>query len=1100
MRIRILGPLDVRDEAARPVEVGGRRLRALLVRLAAEAGHPVSADRLLDDLWDGAPPAGGGNALQALVSRLRGAAGRDLVEHGPAGYRLGIDPAQVDAVAFERGVAAARREDDPARRAEALHEALALWRGPALADVADAGFAAATIARLDELRLAAVEDRADAELAAGRPVPPVADLEPLAAAHPLRERLRGHLMRALYAAGRQADALEVFEETRRALADRLGVDPSPELSAVHLEILRQDVPAAEPPPRPERPPPDLPRPARTNLPAQLTSFVGREEESRRVGKLLRETRLVTLTGPGGAGKTRLAGESAAALIEEMPDGVWFVPLAPVSDPGDVVQAVLLALGVPETVRPGETRVIARPLERLTDFLAAKRMIVVLDNCEHVLDAAARLAGHVLAQAEGVRILATSREPLGITGESLCPVPSLPLPDDAVTDPADALGYGSVRLFADRAAAVRPGFTVDAGTVADVIAICRALDGIPLAIELAAARLRSLTSGQIAARLGDRFRLLTGGSRAALPRHRTLRAVVDWSWDLLDDVERTVLRRLSVFAGGAAPDAAVHVCGLAAPDAPEPHDVIDVIAALIDKSLVMADGNADVRYRLLETVRVYAGERLEEAGETGRVRSAHAAYLVDLAERAEPELRRHDQLRWAERLADERGNVTVAFRHIIETRDRESGLRLVAALVWFWLMRDLEMEAGHWAVAVRDMVGDTVPPDLEEPYALCVVTAGLISQMSRETGPVPESLSAIFNSVPELVPGTPMHPVLALTEPASSMFSGDMDEIERRLRRVQDHPDPWVRAVTHALLAHMNINTGRIDAAAEEAADGYARFRDLGDRFGMILGLSGMMQVAMARGELADAVRFGEEAYGYATAGVSPEQGASILTQLARARADQGDVARAREELHLAMAQMDRIGEFAEAAGASLMLCELALKEGDREAARPHADRALTWVEPREHRPDFAQIVRRTYSRLGCLAEEDGDLDAALGWHIRAFRDVKNDALMGNPALAALVEGLAAFAAARGGRSRTACTRAAELLGTAHTLRGFRDTGCYDVHRTLTAAARVLGDAAFAAAYDRGRRVTREDVFAAGPAIVHSTAPAAPDSAVVPDSA
>ncbi|NVI92261.1 BTAD domain-containing putative transcriptional regulator, partial [Actinomadura sp. BRA 177] len=347
-------------------------------------------------------------------------------------------------------------------------------------DVADADFAYGIVTRLEELRLAAVEDRVEAELALGRPVPPVAELEPLAAANPLRERLRGQLMRALYAAGRQAEALEVYEETRRALADRLGVDPSPELAAVHLSILRRENSA----PAPAPPVPSSPR---TNLPAQLTSFVGREEESRRVGKLLRETRLVTLTGPGGAGKTRLAGESAAALVEEMPDGAWFVPLAPVSDPGDVVQAVLSALGVPETVRPGETRVVPRPLERLTDFLAAKRMVVVLDNCEHVIDAVARLVDHVLAQAPGIRILATSREPLGITGESLCPVPSLPLPDEDVTDPADALGYASVRLFADRATAVRPGLAVDAGTAADAVATCRALDGIPLAIELAAAR-------------------------------------------------------------------------------------------------------------------------------------------------------------------------------------------------------------------------------------------------------------------------------------------------------------------------------------------------------------------------------------------------------------------------------------------------------------------------------------------------------------------------------------------------------------------------------------------------------------------------------------
>ncbi|MFA1547807.1 BTAD domain-containing putative transcriptional regulator [Actinomadura chokoriensis] len=1074
MRIGILGPLDVRDEAARPVEVGGRRLRALLVRLAAEAGRPVSAERLLDDLWDDAPP--GGNALQALVSRLRGVAGRDVVEHGPGGYRLGLDPGEVDAVAFERGVAAARAEDDPARRAGGLRAALALWRGPALADVADADFAYGIVTRLEELRLAAVEDRVDAEIAAGLPVPPVAELEPLAAANPLRERLRGQLMRALYAAGRQAEALEVYEETRRALADRLGVDPSPELAAVHLSILRREAAAPAPAPVPADPPAS----PRTNLPAQLTSFVGREEESRRVGKLLRESRLVTLTGTGGAGKTRLARESAAAFVEETPDGVWFVPLAPVSDPGDVAQAVLSALGVPETVRPGETRMVVRPLERLTDFLAAKRMVVVLDNCEHLVDAVARLVDHVLAQAPGVRVLATSREPLGITGESLCPVPSLPLPDEDVTDPAKALGYASVRLFADRAAAVRPGFTVDAGAVADVVAICRALDGIPLAIELAAARLRSLTSGQVAARLGDRFRLLTGGSRAALPRHRTLRAVVDWSWDLLDDLERTVLRRLSVFAGGAAPAAAVHVCGLDAAESHEVIEVIDVIAALIDKSLVMADGDADVRYRLLETVRVYAGERLEEAGENRRVRDAHAGYLVGLAERAEPELRRGDQLRWAGLVAAERDNIAVAFRHVIDTGDVETGLRLVAALVWFWVLHDMESEAGGWAIAVHDLAGGTPPPGLEEEYALCVVSSRLVCEMSKESGPTPETLRATVDDIVAVVPEPPMHPVLALAKAASSIFNGDMAEVRRRLRGIQDHPDPWVRAIARVILGHLGINTGDIGEAATEAADGYARFRELGDRFGMIIALSGMTQVALARGELAEAVRLGEEAYGYATTGVSPEQGAAILTQLARARARQGDVAQAREDLERAMAQTERIGEFADAAGASLLLCELALQEGDRGAARAHAERARAWVESREHRPDFAQYARRTHSRFGCFAEEDGDLDEARRRHTDAFRDLHKDALMGNPTVASLVEGLAAYAAARG-----SFVRAAELLGTAHNLHGYQDTSCYEVRRTLAAATRALGDAAFNAAYERGRGTTREEVFEQGAALVAS---------------
>ncbi|GAA2170431.1 BTAD domain-containing putative transcriptional regulator [Actinomadura napierensis] len=1084
MRIGILGPLAVRDEAARPVEVSGPRLRALLVRLAAEAGRPVSAERLLDDLWDGAPPAGGGNALQALVSRLRGVAGRDLVEHGPGGYRLGIDPGEVDAVAFERAVAAARKEHDPARRADGLRRALDLWRGPALADIADADYAHAAIGRLGELRLAAVEDWVDAEAAAGRPVPPVAELEPLAAAHPLRERLRGQLMRALYAAGRQADALQVYEETRHALADRLGVDPSPELSAVHLSILRREtaVPVAPAAPAFSEAPASLaPEPPRTNLPAQLTSFVGREEESRRIGKLLRESRLVTLTGPGGAGKTRLAGETAAGLLDGMPDGVWFVALAPVSDSGDLVQALITALDVPDTVRKGEARTVPRPLERLTDFLTAKRMLIVLDNCEHLVDAVAELAGHILAQAPGVRILATSREPLGITGESLCPVPSLPLPpEDGGPEPADALGYAAIRLFADRAAAVRPGFAVGAGTAGDVVAICRALDGIPLAIELAAARLRSLTPRQVADRLGDRFRLLTAGSRAALPRHRTLRAVVDWSWDLLDGAERTVLRRLSVFAGGATPESAVRVCGLDAPDAPHPDDVIDVIAALVDKSLVMADGNADVRYRLLETVRVYAAERLDEAGEADRVRSEHAAYCVDLAERAEPELRRADQLRWAARLTAERDNCSAAFRHLTAVRDVRAGLRLVAALVWFWMMRDMELEAGGWARSVRGIAGDTAPPGLEEEYAMCVISADLVTELSSPEGTTNESLRAALDRVMRFVPDSPRHPALALAGPASSIFAGDLEETRRRLHGVEDHPDPWVHGIVRVILGHMALNAGEIDRAADEAAEGCVVFRELGDRWGLIMGLSAMMQVAFARGELTEALRYGEEALGYTREGMSAEASAGMLTAVARVRAMMGDVEQARRDLDTASAAMERAGEFADAAAALLLRCDLALQEGDTETARDYADRAYKWVEPRRRRPDFSREIRLTYCRFGCLAEEEGDLATATAWHARAWDDLPRDWITGNPLLAALLEGLSALAAARGHP-----VRAAELLGTAHGLLGFRHEGSHEVRRVVPAVRREIGEAAFEEAYERGRRVTRDDLFAGVSGIVES---------------
>ncbi|HEU5421532.1 MAG TPA: BTAD domain-containing putative transcriptional regulator [Streptosporangiaceae bacterium] len=372
VRIAVLGPLEVRNGAGDMVPVGGARLRSLLIRLAISCGRPVSVDLLADDLWPGGAPADTANALQALVSRLRAITGREAIEYGPAGYRLAVPGGQVDAVVFEELVGAGRAalgDGDQARGAALLRQALGLWRGPALADVADVPFAAAPVTRLTELRLAATEDRVDAELALGRGSELVHELEELAAGHPLRERLRGQLMRALQAAGRQADALAAYESTRQVLADELGIDPSPALAAVHLAILRgepagpadQASPAApgrlaEQPGQPGTPPaaappvPARPRAARrrSNLPAQLTSFVGREDELRRLARLLTGARLVTLTGPGGAGKTRLSVETSARLADELagdlPDGVWFVPLAGVRDALDVPQAVLSAVG------------------------------------------------------------------------------------------------------------------------------------------------------------------------------------------------------------------------------------------------------------------------------------------------------------------------------------------------------------------------------------------------------------------------------------------------------------------------------------------------------------------------------------------------------------------------------------------------------------------------------------------------------------------------------------------------------------------------------------------------------------------------------------
>jgi predicted ATPase/DNA-binding SARP family transcriptional activator len=1093
VRVAILGPLEVRDAAGHPAPLAGPRLRALLIRLAVAGGHAVTVDRLAGDLWpDERPedrPADPANALQALVSRLRQAAGRDLVEYAGGSYRLAIDPAEIDAVAFEHLVSrgrAALSVGDPSHAATLLAQALALWRGPALADVADAPFAIGPVARLEELRLAAAEDQTEARLALGQGAELVPDVEELAAAYPLRERLRGQLMRALYTAGRQAEALAVYDQTRRLLADRLGVDPSPELSAVHLGILRADprltpaaastaAPAGAEPPTAG--PPSNGHHRVTNLPAQLTSFVGREDELERVGKQLGDTRLVTLTGPGGAGKTRLALEAAVLKAPEMADGAWFVPLAPVRDATDIPQTVLTALGVAEPVRITETGLVLPlpPLDRLAEALASQRLLLVLDNCEHVIDAVARLAARVLADAPGVRILATSREPLGVTGETLCPVPSLPLPPPGA-DAAEATSYAAIRLFRDRAAAVRPGFTVDAETVGPVIGICSALDGIPLAIELAAARLRSLTLAQVESRLGDRFRLLGTGPRASADRHQTLRAIVDWSWDLLDEAERTVLRRLSVFRGGVTPDAAEQVCG-------PMDDVIDVVASLVDKSLVTATGDREVRYRLLETVRVYADERLAESGEKDRVQRVHAAYFLALAEDAEPRLRTAEQLRCLDRLHADHDNFSAALRYAVDCGDTELGLRLVANLMWYWVMLDFDAEGGVWAREVQALVGPNPPPGLGDEYAItefAAVIGGFTDDATRNEdlrGPDGVALlrEALIRSAAQVSADT-AHPVLALAPALAAMFSGEHAEARAGMEALTRHHHPWIRAAGLAMGGHLAMNDGDVETASRYFEQGYDSFRSVGDRWGLIVVLGGQAEVAMARDDPAAAIRVLEEAHGYAMEGKVSHWGQMHLIPLGRARAAAGDLAGARADLEQGLSAARQFGESDDEINGYVELAELFRRDGDLRQGRQLLEKARAIAEPRTSRLDIRLAAVRAFSKLGCLAEQEGDLGESARWHHRGLTLLADDAeeltpVPINQVLAGVVDGVAALAAAR-----DEAVRAAELLGLAQSLRGFCDTASFEVIRVTAAVTAAIGPDEFAAAYQRGRALTRADAL------------------------
>ncbi|QLJ00715.1 winged helix-turn-helix domain-containing protein [Streptomyces sp. NEAU-sy36] len=439
-----------------------------------------------------------------------------------------------------------------------------------------------------------------------------------------------------------------------------------------------------------------------NIPARLTSFVGREADLAAIGADLGTARLVTLLGPGGAGKTRLSQEAAEAVRDSVRDGVWLAELAPVDDPDAVPQAVLTAIGARETVLHGvgaeSMRAVVEghdPLDRLVEHCARRRMLIVLDNCEHVVDAAARLAERLLERCPGLTVLATSREPLGVPGELVRPVEPLPEPV-------------ALRLFADRGAAARPGFRVEDDPEA-CAEICRRLDGLPLAIELAAARLRMLSPRQIADRLDDRFRLLTSGSRTVLPRQQTLRAVVDWSWDLLDADERDVLAGLSVFAGGCDLAAAEAVCGPVA---------LEAVGSLVDKSLVVAAPSADgtMRYRLLETVAEYAAERLAESGRRTETERAHLTYYRELARTTDPLLRGPEQRAAIARIQLEYENLRTALRHAVAARDEQEALCLVLSLVWFWQMRDQRIEARTWCREVMTLGPDpfTEPVRRAEP--------------------------------------------------------------------------------------------------------------------------------------------------------------------------------------------------------------------------------------------------------------------------------------------------------------------------------------------------------------------------------------------------
>ena len=1077
----MLGPLEVRTDAdpGEIVEVPGARLRALLIMLALHPGQPVPASQLIDGLWPEEMPAAAANALQALVSRLRRALPEPVIESRPSGYQLKIDPRCTDIVRFENLAAAGRAQlrDDPAMAGQTLRQALALWRGPALTDVAETDFGQAAIARLDELRLTAIEHRIDADLRTGNTSSLVAELEGLVVAYPMREPLAARLMRALHAADRRGAALEVYEQTRKRLVSQLGVEPSAELAALHLDILRDDPPGEPGATNPA--PASFTNRVHTNLRAELTSFVGRDTELRHVAELLGAHRLITLTGPGGAGKTRLAVEAARAELPAMPDGVWLVELAPVTDPADVTSTVLGTLGLREQVlvyptRPrrvmAETPLPPDELSRLLSALAAKRTLLVLDNCEHLIAAAAALADRVLAACPRVLILATSREPLNITGEALWAVGPLTLPPDpaATSLPAERAvvqDSASVRLLTQRARAVVPGFEVTEDNAPAVAMICRALDGMPLAIELAAARLRTMAPEQVAARLSDRFQLLTGGSRTAMPRHQTLRAVVDWSWDLLDDAERALWRRFSVFAGGATLEAAEQVCSGSGVRADQ---ILDLLTALADKSLLIVRHDPP-RYRMLEIIRAYGQERLAEAGESEEVREAHAQYFTRLAEAGQYHLLRGEQLDWLRRLSADQDNLHAAIRGAIAVGDGPVAVRLAAALGWYWSLRTMKVEGAELigeALSVRGAVAAADPENLAVAYAL----GALLAMDTPLRATVPDWLDRAAALAARIA--DPVHPIMPLLGPIASLF-GASDPARapvgpEAFDAAVGHPDPWAAAIARILRGHWALNVGRRHAEAEaDFLAGASILSELGERWGQAVALGGLAMLEGCRGEHTVAVSHYRQARELVAAFGSTEDELQFRLLMVRQLWLAGEREAARAELSRALPDADRLGLPELRAFAVYVAGDLARLDGRPEAARAALVRAAQLATS----PEESQQIRAVAATgLGYLAAAEGDLDAARDWHAQALAAARFSA--DAPVIAEALAGLADLALREG-----APERAAELLGAGFAIRGTTDRSVPDEERVAAAARSVLGDARYDEAYQRGQCVTVDTLAA-----------------------
>ncbi|MET9796412.1 BTAD domain-containing putative transcriptional regulator [Nocardiopsis alba] len=986
MRFEVLGRLVVRSSDGEVVGVPETRVRALLADLLTVSGRPLSVDRLVDDLWD-TPPARPAAAVQTRVWRLRRAleaaepGGRSLVVSGPAGYRLDVPREAIDAHRFEDLLTRAREDGDLARRVALLEEALGLWRGPAYADFGDEAFVLPEVRRLTELRMLALEESAEARLALGGHGPLVGELAVLVAEHPLRERLRAAHIRALYASGRQSEALENHRDLSERLREELGVDPSPELVDLQRAILAQD-PALEPRRRDEPPEP-------------LTELVGREDAVARVRSLFDEgRRLVTLTGPGGVGKTRLALGIATRAPETFPGRVRLVEPAGAGGVAEIVDTMAAALDLREDAVVGSSAV-----ERLVEALRTRETLLILDNCEHVIGPVAELTGRLLRECPRLRVLATSREPLNLAGETVWPVPPLDL-------------ASATRLFVARAADAVPGFVVHPDRREAVEAICRRLDGLPLALELAATRVRAMEVHELADRLDDRFRLLDVGRRGVPERQQTLRAMIDWSWEPLTEPERTVLRRLAVHADGCDLEAAEAVCS---DDELPRSSVLPLLATLVDRSLVtVVRGASGTRYRLLESVAAYCLERLDEAGDREETERRHVDHHTALAEEAERGLRGQGQCAWSERLDRETADLRLALDRAVRSGEGETALRLVNAQAWYWFLRGRLSEGRRSLDRALEVAGRG--PDTERV----------------RTARAWERILALWGGDP--VHGDPFRAAEELDGPReraraiwlmSTAVTGGHDvsanvaRFDRALEASRETNDRWGTAGALAGRAEQAILLGDLDGARRDAERGLTLFEGLGDAWGRLQAMGVLAKYAEITEDYEEAARLHREGLGAAEELSLWPEVSYRLSGLGRIALLTGDLeaARSLHERALRVA-VDRSATSAEQF-AEVGLAMVARRQGRLDDAERYLQRWVGWLEDLAGDAGTALIK----AELGFIAELRGDVVTAYRRHEEGLVAARRT---GDPrALALAMEGLAGAEALAGHHEK-----AARLLGEA----------------------------------------------------------------------